>query len=199
MRSRRLWGVSGLVAHTNKTNKTYCQGPTLVFWERVELDKTCQVSNLCDTQVRDTHLLLKQGRSDTWMTESFTLSLFVYPHFLCTTFAASWLFVPWKGSGWGVMSRSYFTSCPSDNTEVRQDLKKTEYNTQKITGKSRKHLLRRASGIPKKCRLVLRSDFRWDIVAHCNTPQCRQPSRSAKTMPFVRACLAPGCAGTRRF
>jgi len=73
-----------------------------------------------------TRLLLKQGRSDTLMTESFALSLLVYPHFLCTTFAASWLFIPWKGSGWGVMSRSYFTSCPFDNTEVRQNLKKTK-------------------------------------------------------------------------
>ena len=71
------------------------------------------------------------------MTESFTLSLFVYPQFLCTTFAASWLFVPVGGPGglcvccfvllnryWGIVmygpgassSRSYFTFCPSENS-----------------------------------------------------------------------------------
>jgi len=38
------------------------------------------------------------------MTESFTLSLFVYPNFLCTVCVtvASWLFVPWKRCGRGV-------------------------------------------------------------------------------------------------
>jgi len=38
------------------------------------------------------------------MTESFTLSLFVYPNFLCTACVtvASWLFVPWKRCGRGV-------------------------------------------------------------------------------------------------
>jgi len=54
------------------------------------------------------------------MTESYVLSLFVYPHFLCSTCVASWLFVPWKRCGRGVMSRSYFTSCPSQNTAFRQ-------------------------------------------------------------------------------
>ena len=52
----------------------------------------------------------------------------------------SWLFVPWKRCGWQVMSRSYFTSCSSKNTDFRQT------KTRKImTGKSRKRLLRRAS------------------------------------------------------
>jgi len=32
----------------------------------------------------------------------------------------SWLFVPGKRCGWGVMSRSYFTSCPSANTDFRE-------------------------------------------------------------------------------
>jgi len=50
------------------------------------------------------------------MTESFTLSLFVYPNFLCTTCVASWLFVPWKRCGRGVVWQLYFTSCPSENT-----------------------------------------------------------------------------------
>ena len=36
------------------------------------------------------------------MTESFTLFRFVYPHFLCTTCVASWLFVPWKDVGGGL-------------------------------------------------------------------------------------------------
>jgi len=79
------------------------------------------------------------------MTESFTqaLSLFgsVHPHFLCTTFAALWLFVLWKRCGWGViMSRSYFTFCQSEDTDFRQ----TRTPKQK-TGKSHKPLLRRAS------------------------------------------------------
>ena len=51
------------------------------------------------------------------MTESFTLPLFVY---LCTTCVALWLCVPWKRCGRGVMSRSYFTACPSENTTFRQ-------------------------------------------------------------------------------
>jgi len=54
------------------------------------------------------------------MTESFTPSLFVYPHFLCTTFAASWLFVPWKRTGCGIMSQWYFASIPSENTDFTQ-------------------------------------------------------------------------------
>jgi len=74
------------------------------------------------------------------MTESFTLSLFVYPHFLCTTCVALWLFVPWKRCGRGAMSLSYFTSCPSKNTAVRQTR-----TCKKSPDKSRKLLLRRAS------------------------------------------------------
>jgi len=46
----------------------------------------------------------------------------------------------WKGFEWGFMSRSYFKSCPSENTGFRQSrTRKT------MTGKSRKHLLWRAS------------------------------------------------------
>jgi len=74
------------------------------------------------------------------MTESFTLFLFFYPHFLCTTCIALWLFVLWKRCGREVMSRSHFTCCPSGNTAFRQT-----WTRQKGTRKSRKHLLRRAS------------------------------------------------------
>ena len=72
------------------------------------------------------------------MAESFTLSLFVYLNFLCTTCVASWLFVPWKRCGRGFTWQSYFTSCPSENTLFRKSTKR-----QKRTGKYCKHLLRR--------------------------------------------------------
>ena len=53
--------------------------------------------------------------SATFMAESFTFSLFVYPHVLCTACVASWLLVPWKQCGWRVMPWSYVTSCPFRN------------------------------------------------------------------------------------
>jgi len=79
------------------------------------------------------------------MTESFILSLFVYPNFLCTTCVASWLFVPWKRFGPWVMSQSYFISCPSENTFFGKTTTR-----KKRTQKSRKHLLRRDSDSEKK-------------------------------------------------
>jgi len=69
-----------------------------------------------------------------------TPCLFVYPHFLCTSCVASWLFVPWKRCGRGVMSRSYLTSCPSEKITFRQTSTR-----KKRTRKSREHLVRRAS------------------------------------------------------
>ena len=58
----------------------------------------------------------------------------------CELAECSWLFVPWKRCGWEAMSYSYFTSCPSENTDFRQTRTRT-----KTTEKSCKHLLRRAS------------------------------------------------------
>ena len=85
---------------------------------------------------------------------------FIYPHFLCTTCVASWLFVPWKKCWWGFMSRSYFTSCPSENTDFRQTR-----TCKKTTDKYRKHLLRRASDFQKKnCRVMPEIIFRrWQV------------------------------------
>ena len=76
------------------------------------------------------------------MTES---PLFVYPHLLCTTCVASWLFVPWKRCGRGVMWQWYFTSCPSENMFFRQSTTR-----KKRIEKSRKRLLRRDSDSGKK-------------------------------------------------
>jgi len=72
--------------------------------------------NICTTHNQQLHWDVLQR----WWLNLFTLPLFVYPHFLCTTCVASCLFVQWKRCGWGVMSRSYFTSCPSENTTFRQ-------------------------------------------------------------------------------
>ena len=95
------------------------------------------------------------------MTASFNLSLFVYPHFLCTTCVDSWLFVPWKKCVWGVVSWSYFTSCPSENTDFRQT--RTSRN---MTMKSRKHLVRRASHSHKQiCRLTLANFLRKSLAS----------------------------------
>jgi len=92
------------------------------------------------------------------MTESSTLPLFVYPHFLCTTCVVTVCTVKkmWRG----VMSRSYFTSCPSENTAFGQTRTR-----QKRTEKSRKHLLRRASDSHYFfCRLTPANFFRrWQI------------------------------------
>jgi hypothetical protein len=89
------------------------------------------------------------------MTESFSLPLFLYPHFLRTTCVASWLFVPWKRyhekgvqstslkKMW-VVSWSHFTSCSSENTAFRQT-KTAQEHAKKGTEKSHKRLLRRAS------------------------------------------------------
>ena len=50
--------------------------------------------------------------------------LLLYFHVLLTLLSlwteCSWLFVLWKRYGWGVMSQSYFTSCPSKRTDFRQ-------------------------------------------------------------------------------
>jgi len=62
----------------------------------------------------------RMRRPVTFLAESFTLSLFVYPHFVCTTFAVPWLFTPWKKGGWGVVSWSYVTSCPSEHNDFGQ-------------------------------------------------------------------------------
>jgi len=72
----------------------------------------------------------------------------------------SWLFVPWKIFGWGVMSWSYFTSCASKNADFRQTRTR-----QKMTKKSRKHLLRRASSTWKTRQLV---KLTWQVdLSHC--------------------------------
>jgi len=117
-----------------------------------------------------------------WMTESFTLSLFVYPNFLCTTCFASWLLIPWKRCGRGVMSRSYFTSCPSENTFFGQITTR-----KKRTEKSREHYLRRESDSQKiNCRLTPANFLRrWQIpltVTSC-TWQTSQVEISLDKLP----------------
>jgi len=104
------------------------------------------------------------------MTESFTLSLFVYPNFLCTTCVASWLFVPWKRFGRGVMSLSYFTSCPSENTFFGHTTTR-----KKKAEKSRKHLLQRDSDSEKNiCRLTPAYFFRrWQIPLAVTSSTCQ--------------------------
>jgi len=94
------------------------------------------------------------------MTESFSPLLFVYPHFLCTTCVALWLFVLWKRCGRG--------SCYGHNSHLVHPktllLDRLEH-AKKRNKKSRKHLLRRASDSRKKiCRLTPAIFFRtWQI------------------------------------
>jgi len=95
------------------------------------------------------------------MTESFTLYLFVSPNFLCTTCVASWLFVPWKKCWRGVVSQSYFTSCPSENIFFRQTT-----TCKKRTKTSRKHLLRRDSDSRKEIAGQRRQTFSVGAKSH---------------------------------
>ena len=94
-------------------------------------------------------------RSATLMTESFTLSLFVYPQFLCTTFAASWLFVPEKAVGGpGGLRHGHVSHFVFPKTVILDRLEQPKKSLE-----NRKHLLRRASNSQKKIASSRRQIF----------------------------------------
>ena len=101
------------------------------------------------------------------MTESCTLSLFVYSNFLC--YLCRFVTVCTVKKMWtGGYVTVIFTSCPSKNTFFRQSTKR-----KKRTEKSRKHLLWRDSDPEKICRLTPanffvgdKSHLRWQVPFH---------------------------------
>jgi len=131
-----------------------------LFWNQTwNFEKNCRVKLPWNLH---TYVLLNQQLYnetlcdvDDWTFHSPLLCLFPFSVYY---FSALWLFVPWKRCEQEIMSRSYFISCPCENTDFGQTRTPKE-----MTGKSCTpwHLLRHASDSQKN---QLRNfDCRWQV------------------------------------